>query len=521
MKRHVYRLLLTALCLGILSDILFWKQGAGINLAIFILLLLLAGSWLLLSTGHSPAKKGIILLIPIIFFAVMCFYRKEPLSKFLAYSNCIVSLGILAVTYTGGYWMKYNILDYFVKAFYLIKDIVMQPVLFFINMEKKDQEDEEATPPVKVPFAAIFRGILLALPILLIFTWLLSSADLMFEQKLIDLQDDNLFIRSIRIFLCSYLVMGVFLHIAAQNKDTKLIGEEKPVIRKFLGFTEAAIVMGSISLLFLSFVTIQFQYFFGGNVNISENGFSYSVYARRGFSELIIIAAINLLLILGLSIITKRENRTQAIVFSALNCIIVIQVIIMLVSAFMRLELAIDWHGFSRLRLYPQVFMIWLGILLIAIVILEAYHRERFFTWTILLVCMGFSASINLVNVDARIVHHNVQRTLDGSHFNVTHLANLSLDALPALAEEFHNQTYSPSVHEGIGAAMVCYWYSQAYADAINIEWRSFHVSEMQARQVFNENQIELNRYKANIEGRIIRIQGPSGIMYECLGGMD
>ena len=52
-------------------------------------------------------------------------------------------------------------------------------------------------------------------------------------------------------------------------------------------------------------------------------------------------------------------------------------VIVMLISAYQRLVLYEMAYGFSRLRTYTHVFMIWLGLLLITVVILEITRRER------------------------------------------------------------------------------------------------------------------------------------------------
>ena len=518
MNKHPYRLVLTVLILGYISDYLFWKQGIGINFAIFAVLTLLAGFGLLYFSGDKPAKMSMLLLIPFVFFAIMSFCRREPLTQFLTYTSCLFAIGILAVSYTGGQWIRYNLLDYIEKASLLVASLVVRPVMYFVGLERQSKLETEEMQQSKVPFAAIARGVLIALPILALFTWLLASADLVFQQKLIDLQDDDLFERFLLILLVGYLLMGAFLHVATKSRDEKLIGLEKPIFAPFLGFTESAIVMGSVTLLFLTFVGIQFQYFFGGYTEIGVDGYTYSEYARRGFSELVIVVIINLLMIIGLSMITKRESNTQRKIFSGLSLAIVVQVVIMLVSAFMRLSLAVDWHGFSRLRVYPQVFMIWLGILLVAIAVLEVYRRERYFTLAIVLTCLGFSATLSLMNVDASIVHHNTQRTVAGKHFNVTHLANLSLDALPALSEEFQVNEYSIAIHEGIGAAMVCYWHSEEYADALGTEWRSFNLSDWRAGQAIAANYKALLEYKANIDGSLIRVQGPSGIWYECSG---
>ena len=124
-------------------------------------------------------------------------------------------------------------------------------------------------------------------------------------------------------------------------------------------------------------MVIQFQYFFGGQTNIGVQGYTYAEYARRGFGELVAVAFFSLLLFLGLSAIVKRQNPAQRWVFSGLGLGMVALVGVMLVSAFQRLLLYEAAYGFSRLRMYTHVFMIWLGLLLAVVVVLEILRRER------------------------------------------------------------------------------------------------------------------------------------------------
>src|SRR4029453_18871789 len=135
------------------------------------------------------------------------------------------------------------------------------------------------------------------------------------------------------ILILAYLLAGTFLH-AAQKSDEKV--EEKTWVSPFLGFTESTIVLGSVVILFLAFVIVQFQYFFGGQANISIEGYTYSEYARKGFGELVTVAFISLLLLLGLGSITRRENNAQRRIFSNLGVVLVGLVIVMLISAFRR-----------------------------------------------------------------------------------------------------------------------------------------------------------------------------------------
>ena len=537
MKEHPYRLLVISIILGFAFDFLFWKHEAGINFPIFTFLILISGLILLITSGHRPSKWSLLIFIPILFFSITTCIRKEPLTLFLSFLFTFLYLAIFAVTYEGGRWFKYILPDYLVKITYLVGSIFARPIMFYDRLNKVEKVIEENKPVESTPdetekkptpnsspapkktnqVGAIIRGILLALPILGLLTWLLASADLVFQQKLQDVADDNLLLRLFYIIAIGYAVAGVFLHAAHKSQDDKLIGEDKPFVKRFLGFTESMIVLGSVILLFFSFVSIQFQYFFGGEKNIGLEAYTYSEYARRGFSELIIVAVICLFLIISLTLVTKRLTKTHHQYFNGFNIVLVVQVLVMLFSAYRRLQLAVDWHGFSRLRLYPQVFMVWLGILLVAVAILVALDKERYFAFCVLLACTGFAASLPIINVDAAVVHHNAQRMItEDTHFNVTHLANLSLDAVPALVEEFQNKTYDKEIHEGLGAALQCHWHSEDYADSLTPDWKAFNLSEYQAGQVMYDVAKELKKYHVNIDGRIIRVQGPGEEWFEC-----
>jgi hypothetical protein len=263
-------------------------------------------------------------------------------------------------------------------------------------------------------------------------------------------------------------------------------------------------------------VIVQFQYFFGGKVNIGVSGYTYSEYARSGFNELIMVAFASLLMILGLSTVTQRVNNLQKRAFSGLCIAIVSLVVIILISAYLRLSMAINWHGFSRLRLYPRVFLIWVGILFVAIIALEIFRRERYFTVAALLASFGFAATLSLMNVDASIVTYNVFRTTEGKHFNVNHLTSLSTDAVPALVDEFRDSSLPTTTHEGIGAALVCFLQSSAIEKASNQDWPSFNLSRWDAVIILDEVKPLLLDYTYNDRTWPVQVRTPGKELYVC-----
>ncbi len=521
MNQHPNRLWIVVLLLGWAFDFLFWKMSVGINFALFSTLCLLGGFYILHSTGHYPAHKSLWLLLPYVSFVIITFIRAEPLTIFLAYSITIVSVVLLAGTYLGGRWMQYGMLDYLNKFIRFVESLIARPRDFF-NQIRKERAERGVTG--KNPLVgSIVRGTFIAFPIVAIFASLLASADLVFNQKLIDFLDlfnfDNLgetTLRLVYVAICAYFLAGIFLHAATQSRDEKLLGEDKPVIKPFLGFVESTIILGSVALLFLAFVVIQFQYFFGGQENIGVAGYTYSQYARRGFNELVTVAFFSLLLILGLSGLARRENEPQRRTYSGLSVAIVVFVMVILVSAYQRLSLAIDWHGFSRLRLYPRVFLIWVGILLVAVVVLEVFRKERYFAFAFVLASFGFAVSLTFVNVDAAIVRHNIPRVLQGKNLNVPHLASLSTDALPALVDMYLSPSWPVETHEGIGAILRCYSVSGTFSYYSVKDWRSLNFSYWMANEAMKKVQDSLEEYRVSMKGYQYFVRTPGNVLYEC-----
>ena len=274
-------------------------------------------------------------------------------------------------------------------------------------------------------------------------------------------------------------------------------------------------MLGSVVVLFAVFVFIQFQYFFGGQANVQIDGYTYSEYTRRGFGELVAVAFFSLLLILVASSVTRRETDTQRRVFSGLGIGIVGLVVVILVSAFQRLLLYEEAYGFSRLRAYTHVFMLWLAMLLVAVVVLEILHRERAFALAALVASLGFALSLGFMNVDGFIVRQNVDRAVQGETFDVSYLTSLSTDSVPALAAAYQTPSLPVSVKEGVGATLACYAANQN-RDSNSLPWQSFHFSRANAARVLTSLGGDLEQYQINDGDWNYTVVTSSGKEYHC-----
>ena len=110
MKRTTI-LWITAVLLGWFFDFLFWKQPLGLNFAIYVLLCLAGGFLVLRRNGFRPAWQSLLLLIPILFFALLTFIRQEPLTLALSFALTLALMSLLAVSFLGGRWQFYSLTD--------------------------------------------------------------------------------------------------------------------------------------------------------------------------------------------------------------------------------------------------------------------------------------------------------------------------------------------------------------------------------------------------------------------------
>ncbi len=534
MKETPNKLWIVVIALGWAFDFLFWQHEPGVNFAIFAALCVTAALYLLLSDGLRPNRANLILLLLFGFFAAVTFIRAEPMTVFLAFTFTMLSITLLAMSYLGGRWTQYTIADYVTHVILLAASIIGRPITF--GMEVKKAQVDGEIKPAKYNLWPVIRGLAIALPIVAIFAALLSSADVVFGQRLDDFVElfklENLpeyIFRVIYILVIAYALAGAFLHAATESKDTKLTSDDKPFIPAFLGFVESAIVLGSVVALFAMFVVIQFQYFFGGHVNINVTGYTYSEYAVKGFGELVTVAFFALFMLLGLNAITRRETERQRAIYSGLGVALVALLLVMLFSAYQRLGLYEAVYGFSRLRTYTHVVLYWIGALLVATIILEITHKEKYFTFAMLVASFGFAISLPIVNVDAFIVRQNIAHEISSvssstnsssrversDDFDEQYLTQLSDDAVPALVAAFNDKAVANELHEQVGASLACIRYDREKYEQ-ELSWQSFNFARFNADRALASVDKKLDEYEMIEEDWTAAVITPAGEEFQC-----
>ncbi len=442
------RLVLVAAAFGLGANVLFVGDELGLNLPLFGLSLLVALFGVAALEGIRPRWRNAWLALPIALLLVMVAVRDEP---FVIVLNTLTALCLSVVlfrTFRQGDVVQMGILDYASTFFWTGLDSAMVYPPAALH-----QASRHTGGSLSSRLWAVGRGALIALPIVLVLTALLASADPAFQQAVVDaliaLNLDSipeLIWHLLVITGGAWLVLGALAQALGREAEGAQ-ATPRPALPRFIGATETTVVLASVNALFASFVVIQFQYFFGGDQTLEVAGLTYADYARRGFFELVVVAMLTLSLALTLRAVTRLSSARANQLFNGLCLLLVTLTGVLLVSAFQRLWLYEDAYGFTCLRTYAHGFIIWLGVALLVFLVTTLAQRPHLFLFGALACGLGFVITLNVFSTDAFITRENIARgtlltsstieTLTGRYearsVDTAYLATLSADAVPDL----------------------------------------------------------------------------------------
>jgi hypothetical protein len=276
-------------------------------------------------------------------------------------------------------------------------------------------------------------GLVLVAPVLAVFSALFAEADPLFADGL-----RNAFRLDLSGLVPHALVIGAvgwasagFLRGAVRGGGIRV-----PPIPGggSIPFTTIGTALGCIAALFLIFVLLQARYLFGGDSLLGPAGsFSYADYARRGFFELVTVTGLTLpVLLLADWALDQRQGVARAR-FRSLAGLLLGLLGVIVVSALSRMALYTGMYGLTELRVYVTAFMLllcavfaWFGVTVLR------GNRGAFMRGT--LIAGGCAVAVlNVVDPDALIARVNLARSSARVPVDLSYLASLSADAVPAL----------------------------------------------------------------------------------------
>ena len=435
MRQAATGAILAAVLLGTLGDWLFRAPGPGINLVLWVVAALGGTAWVARLRGRAITSDQWALAVAVVFFAGVFAWRDAEGLLVLNMLAMLSAFGLFALALEG--WpasvVRGSVGELLVGGASVgFSGAFGTPVLIAGD---RALSDGGARPRWRMA-TAIARGALIALPVLLVFGALLSSADPRFE-RLLDSMIAIDFAETIgHIVFAGFIawVAAGYMRAAAVADHPLGIGASWRAPRVSLGIAELATVLGLVDALFALYVAIQLPHLFGGAGRVQNvAGLTMAEYARGGFFELVTVAALVLPLLLAGAALVRAEDERAWRIFRTLSLGMLALLALMIVSALQRLTLYVATFGLSEDRIYATAGVVWLAIVFALFAATVLQRRNAGFAFAAIVSGWMVLGAVDVLNPQALVVRTNAARATHGASFDWQYATRLEADAVPSL----------------------------------------------------------------------------------------
>lgn len=508
--RRGLALLLISLGLGLLGDLLLRAMPLGLNFSLWVIALLgvgVLGMSILLTRwrGSNPAApaesaallgEGRWLMVPAALFALALAWRASESLAFLNVVAVLAALALLGLRGRSGRIVLASLSEYVLAA--VVAGLYAAGGALLLTFGDIKPSEVPRTGWTN-SLLAVARGLLIAVPLLLIFGALFVAADAAFGGIV-----QNVFNIDIRTLVGHLILWGVLAWITAGYVRQTFGGRDWSGFALpcptglAIGSIEIGVVLGLLDLLFLAFVAVQFRYLFGGAPLVeASTDLTYAEYARRGFFELVAVVALALPLLLVADWARRSTSRRGDLVsFRVLAYALVAMLFVVMASAFQRMALYMQAYGLTELRLYSTAFMAWLAIVVFWFGATALLGRRDRFAFGALVAGFLVLGTLNAINPDDLIARTNLARVgapvaseFGSRAFDYQYTVGLSADALPALVAALPGM--SPAESSAVAKDALKRWDPSAEPS----DWRTWNWGRQQARDAVRQNEAQLRTF--------------------------
>lgn len=438
--------------------------NAGISVPVFVLIQLIC-LWFIV-----PNKKSLLSCIPIAIISVGSFVSAN---KSWAMADLIVALLIFAAFGTG--------FDLKKDAIYYTHAILHKLLAPFLCVKLPFKWMLELNSERASTIKRVLCSVIIAVPCVILLVIILSSADMVFSlnaQNLLMKLFTHINFRTVYVVICGVLVglylFGIlFTHIAGNKPDYARPQKE---LRGDLIIIN--ILLGSLLFVYTLFVMIQFKYLFAGSA--LPSGLSYTEYARKGFFELLALSVVNIIFILVVTSLTKKDTgkwATLTRVFCHYMCAVTI---VLLASSFYRMWLYTNAYGLTRMRFFVMGFLVFE---LIGLIVTFVFIARPKINITLVYVCLAITyyTLLSVFPLDNLIAKNQIDRYMHDSRTDLSYIYTLSLDAAPAM-QYLYNSSTDIQIKEQTKDFL-----ESRTVSFIPDRWQRFNLSEERAKKVLSE----------------------------------
>ncbi len=407
LERRAAVTLALALLLGVASQYLFYGQALGVNFPLATGLFLVA-AWTLRAPGKAIRRIDLWIPASAFTFAAFVSLRADATLMFFDIVATLALCGASVVVF-GGVPVSTLALRRLIRE---ALSLVGRSVVGALEATARTWPLVRRLSPRMARASGPLGGVLLAVPFVVVFALLFSSADVVFARALERVIDPRRLLellgetpgRLIVAGIVAWAAAGALWTLSRAPRDDA-DGSAGPV----LGADTATVTLVLIDALFAAFVVLQLAYLFGGRDTLDAAGITYSAYARRGFFELIAVVVLVGGSLLGLELVVRGRGRRYVVAAVAL----LLLTGAVLASAYYRLDLYQRAYGWSELRLYAFAATLLLAIALAIFAWSVMRARMAYVAPPLVAAAVAVGLCLNVIGPSGHIARANLARVID------------------------------------------------------------------------------------------------------------
>ncbi|WP_147534609.1 DUF4153 domain-containing protein [Bacillus marasmi] len=433
------------LLLGVTAEESFFRGEVGISYIVFTAVFYGVFFWRFRGFPFSHQRFGYLLLICIWILGISFFIHDN---QFFNVLNVLVipSLVIFQlILMTSQKTIKWNKATFLLYIFSRLVQSIKYNLRFASTLSKiiKQSVNEDKY----VLWKKIAIGLIISAPVLFVIISLLMSADSQFERmmgdipKLFEIINMEDFMRFVIVLIYTFVFFGL-LQVIFQKQISAIINDKKTTLNIDAVISITVLIL--INIVYILFTIVQFKYFFSGSL---QGDLTYAEYARKGFFELLFATLINLSITVLILQFVKPASLFIKRFIQVLLTTLILSSGVMLVSAFIRLNLYEEAYGFTLIRVLAHSFMIFLVLIYLYTLFkiwIEKLSLFHFYFISSLLYYTG----MNLIDVEKFVVEKNLNRYDQTGKIDHIYLNSLSYSGILGLIELHEKNSNIPEVKQ-------------------------------------------------------------------------
>lgn len=433
---------------------------------VYIAFLAFTVVYIVTKTKRFPLKTLFPIILSVLVAASFSVHTYEFYSPAVPFLFYLSGLCCMTLTQTKGYDAKG-----YISLYHQLKGILFIPVSkLFVPLISLWKNRKLLKSKKNL---GVFVGILCGIPVFILVAKLLVEGDAAFSgvmegfiekimKYLSEFSDSDSIVWVFpSLIFTPYIVSTIFAFRHGIVKE-KLSDDKTEESIKALRFVSPSVLggfYGAVAACYVIYLLSQVTYLFGAFSGEIPLGVSVSLshYARRGFFEMSAVAFINLCLIGGGALLSKRQNGQLSKLFKGFSVFFCLFTMLLIVTAMSKMGLYITEMGLTHKRILVSLadiilFTAFLGILIKIFKGNFPYMKITMYT-AISLMCLYF-----VVSPDYVIANFNTSAYLSGKHQSIDlytiddldnrYYALVNLDRLtesdvPAIADDAKCMVYS------------------------------------------------------------------------------